>query len=312
MAMLRQHAFLCLLLACLSIVVVALWAAGGNAHTSLGRRVRVTSENELWRSAAEALRIARSLSEGIGELTPESYEELAKLRQEAFCRDSAAMLDTPVHTTPASLGDSFNTTVVKVHPLPAYVCVYGGSQDIVSSYMISGQGWESHDVAEVLWALKAPLPSNATSQDVPPLFVDVGANVGAFSLLVAASGYQVAAFEGMAANQRLLRTALCLSHPSIMQRMSLHAFGLGAAPTTCYLTASVHNRGDGIPICGAHNRSHAEQMVKPPYTLRGTMDVRRLDDVIQRDVKVVKIDVEGYEPFVIAGAKKLLREHRVW
>lgn len=45
----------------------------------------------------------------------------------------------------------------------------------------SGAGgvWEAGDLAQVLWALRAPLPPGAagTSDISPGLFVDIGANV---------------------------------------------------------------------------------------------------------------------------------------
>lgn len=41
------------------------------------------------------------------------------------------------------------------------------------------------------------------------LFVDIGANVGWFTLYVASRGYDVAAFEGMRSNVQLIRTSLC-------------------------------------------------------------------------------------------------------
>lgn len=41
------------------------------------------------------------------------------------------------------------------------------------------------------------------------LFVDVGANVGWFTLYVASRGYDVAAFEGMRSNVNLIRSSLC-------------------------------------------------------------------------------------------------------
>jgi hypothetical protein len=34
--------------------------------------------------------------------------------------------------------------------------------------------------------------------------------------------------------------------------------------------------------------------------------------MVQRDVHVMKIDVEGYEPFIWMGAQQLFTQHRVW
>jgi hypothetical protein len=76
-----------------------------------------------------------------------------------------------------------------------------GQNDIVSNDLILGKIWERAEVTEWLWALKqwqrpaAPADSNA-SVPVRPLAVDIGSNLGWFSLQAAAAGARVAAFEG--------------------------------------------------------------------------------------------------------------------
>ncbi len=43
------------------------------------------------------------------------------------------------------------------------------------------------------------------------------------------------------------------------------------------------------------------------------MHIMRFDDVgPQRDVKVLKMDVEGHEPFVMQGAKYFFSNYSVW
>jgi hypothetical protein len=41
------------------------------------------------------------------------------------------------------------------------------------------------------------------------------------------------------------------------------------------------------------------------------MTLRRLDDILNEDVDVLKLDVEGYEEKVLAGATQLLKNKRV-
>ncbi|KAJ9518274.1 hypothetical protein QJQ45_010238 [Haematococcus lacustris] len=116
---------------------------------------------------------------------------------------------------------------------------------------------------------------------------------------------------GMRSNQRLIRSGLCASDPSVSQRVTLHGFGLGAQPATCYIFSDPGNQGDGITMCDAANAEEAAKKAGS-YVVRGTMQVHTLDSVLKRDVKAMKIDVEGFEPLVLRGAKRLLEEHRVW
>jgi hypothetical protein len=48
-------------------------------------------------------------------------------------------------------------------------------------------------------------------------------------------------------NVRLIRSALCHSHPSVMARTTLHAVGLGAGQERCFLLTDT-NWGNGIPV----------------------------------------------------------------
>lgn len=55
------------------------------------------------------------------------------------------------------------------------------SQDIVSGSLIREHAWETKELNEMLWALKAPLHGLDADRDSrynTPLMVDVGANVG--------------------------------------------------------------------------------------------------------------------------------------
>ncbi|KAL6754932.1 S-adenosyl-L-methionine-dependent methyltransferase [Haematococcus lacustris] len=238
-----------------------------------------------------------SSSSGAG-MSAEAYYELAKLSQEMFCRD-AHPLETP------------GVVAARIKPFPVIMYLYRNG-DVVSDTLLHGNQWEAGELKELLWALEQPLPKGFnTSQIGKDLFVDIGANVGAFLFATAARGYEVVAFEGMRSNQRLIRSGLCASDPSVSQRVTLHGFGLGAQPATCYIFSDPGNQGDGITMCDAANAEEAAKKAGS-YVVRGTMQVHTLDSVLKRDVKAMKIDVEGFEPLVLRGAKRLLEEHRVW
>jgi hypothetical protein len=76
---------------------------------------------------------------------------------------------------------------------------------------------------------------------------------------------------------------------------------LALAPLCCplflaRLPPAPPSQGDGITLCGKASREEAAKEVNPGYGLRGTIALRRLDDVLAplaRDVQVLKMDVEG-------------------
>lgn len=196
------------------------------------------------------------------------------------------------------------------------------SGDLVSEHLKVNRLWEYKDIRQMAGAMRAPVPSSAADIFRPatwrrrrqPLVVDVGANVGTFTLNAAARGAAVAAFEPMSHNLRLLRASLC-ANPSLMERVALYGIGLGTKVSTCFMLSDVKNRGNGFTEC---NRTPevAKKYYMDTYNLtfevRGAMDVMRLDDVIDADVQVMKLDVEGYEAEALKGAERLLENRNVW
>jgi FkbM family methyltransferase len=154
------------------------------------------------------------------------------------------------------------------------------------------------------------------------LFIDVGANVGWYTLLAAGMfASHVYAFEPNPRMAQLLRKTLAVNgHGS---RVTLTQAACGAEPTKAYLVVDVAESGGGhiapayqmrqpIPE-GPHERAMREALDHAPHIC----DVVRLDDFIlarhlsdgtgQKIVPIIiKIDVEGFEPHVLAGAPELL------
>lgn len=157
--------------------------------------------------------------------------------------------------------------------------------DIVSGQVIGSHSWETSDVRQILWAMEQQ-PAGSSTENSEKLFVDVGANIGWFSLSVAAKGYRVAAFEAMDANVRLIQQALCLNSPSIRESIKLFNVALGSRAEACYVFSGNNNVGDGVTLCGAGDQAAALARVPQGYTLRSTTRVRRLDRILNEDVQV--------------------------
>ena len=50
-----------------------------------------------------------------------------------------------------------------------------------------------------------------------------------------------------------------------------------------------HLIGDGVTECNAADAAAAALLMPPGYSLRGTMRVEKLDDMLDADVKVIKV-----------------------
>ena len=124
-------------------------------------------------------------------------------------------------------------------------------------------------------------------------FVDVGANIGYFSVLAAActgsSGY-VIAFEPEPRNLELLR--LNLARNGVRANATVFPLAAYSRPCRMALATNEANRGD-------HRLA--------PHADTG-LEVRcvRLDDVLPRSVDAVKIDTQGFDHEVLAGLSETI------
>jgi len=125
------------------------------------------------------------------------------------------------------------------------------------------------------------------------LFVDIGANVGVYTVLAAgAVGARAITIEPVPSTfQRML---LNLNANRIENLVTAHNIGLGRANETLHFTADQDTA----------NRVITDAAWTGP---RISVPVRRLDDVLTGENPVlIKMDVEGWESEVLAGSQDVL------
>lgn len=209
--------------------------------------------------------------------------------------------------------------------------VYAGS-DLVSKDIIEKGVYEPTDTNRamaILAAAGAPVngPGRADAASLShhsifgnsashrPLLLDVGANIGWFSLNAAARNYDVIAFEPFARNVFLLKETMCAPENiriffGIDQRISLYNMGLGLQPQRCELwQVALKNFGDTHTVCPDMEAEARRGLIDSGYERVGDMVVGTLDhalaeNVFSRKVDLMKMDVEGYEPHVLAGGRR--------
>ena len=126
------------------------------------------------------------------------------------------------------------------------------------------------------------------------LFVDVGANVGSYTVLASgAAGARTLSFEPIAATFASLRRNVLVN--GLGARVTCHNMGLGARDEILRFTA------------GQDTRNHVATGAETGGTVE--VPVRRLDDMLGGAVpRLAKIDVEGWEAEVIAGMPATLQD----
>ena len=125
--------------------------------------------------------------------------------------------------------------------------------DLVSREIVKTGFWELRYPSQLL-ELAGERGENARMPPPPATFLDVGANLGYYSLLFASHGYDVLAVEPMLRNRRAIETSLCLN-PQLAERVTLLPMALGkTASAHCDVRADDRNAGNGKLSCSSTER----------------------------------------------------------
>ena len=195
----------------------------------------------------------------------------------------------------------------------------GPRQDTVSRVLLRDGRWEISSVDDI-----ARMAANCSSAKAPRrgTFVDIGANIGYYSFLLAASGYDVLSVEPMGFNRRAFEATQCYN-PELRERTRLVATALGrpGARGPCYIRSQNRlNQGNGVLRCA--DASADGEPAQPCQSAQTRSDqlaceevpLQTLDEVLRAAqlsaATIVKIDTEGFECVVLEGAQSLFRQLR--
>jgi len=221
-------------------------------------------------------------------------------------------------------GDRVSTRLMAVHRRNDWV------SDMIAwhgAWEIRGPSEFLNGLARIARRVRLPRPGGT--------FLDIGANVGYYTLMFADRGDRVIAIEPMVRNRAAIQTTLCLN-PDLRARVRIVAAALGTSAdgskgVSCVMRPQVQrNRGNGVLECG---RNHTCRSPEPPsadlLTQRTGMSVtlaqwrqlpceevplKPLDAVLAElnpaNVNTVKVDIEGQECSALDGGESIFTIYR--
>ncbi len=152
------------------------------------------------------------------------------------------------------------------------------------------------------------------------LVVDVGMNIGWYTLYSRAMGHDVVAFDPNPIMHSRVCNSLKLNQwwdgtsddSAAMSGVTTFAYGLGDQPSTLNFTMA-RNPGASSFITTGINKPQGTLQV-PVMTLdiaSAEMGWLQQDNGNSNIIRLLKIDCEGYEPYILRGASKLLNSGNV-
>eukprot|EP00386_Alphamonas_edax_P011664 GDKI01036777.1.p1 GENE.GDKI01036777.1~~GDKI01036777.1.p1 ORF type:complete len:446 (-),score=78.64 GDKI01036777.1:50-1387(-) len=185
--------------------------------------------------------------------------------------------------------------------------------DIVSDMVKRSGMWEESNIATLLNTMSQYAQQHNLAHDQITL-VDIGANIGFFTLSAAMAGFKVIAFEPNADNELLLRMGVCINE--LTDKIILVNKGLGDAPKRCRLMSVNDNVGDSFMDCDDNSVKGFSGAPHNEY-VRSIIDIVRIDDVLPTPlldtmhVAAFKMDVEGFEHVVLGGGIEFFSHPRL-
>lgn len=182
--------------------------------------------------------------------------------------------------------------------------------DIVECKFISRSileigSWEPH----LQQLLLAAMLHSRVPQGRTPYFFDIGANIGVYSMVLAAGGHQVVAFEPMQYNAELLAASIAKAHVQDRVRLFKTALANTSAADLCIEPASrghpKENRGNG-QLARPDSASGKCSIGQEAVPVRSVNDLlAQTPSISNICVNAIKADVEGFENFALRGASSI-------
>lgn len=178
------------------------------------------------------------------------------------------------------------------------------SDDIVSAQILQSENWEGDETNNLLTALT--FYSSIKRLNREDIYIlDIGSNLGWYSLFIAKYGYNILSFEPSDVNHYILKKNYCLNREL---NITFIKKGLYSEDRNCDFYVSSGNIGDGWVFCDTpHNLTHLNKTGEASLTKLSNYE----SFLISHNLALVKIDAEGSEGKAIEGGIKLITKYRV-
>ena len=177
--------------------------------------------------------------------------------------------------------------------------------DYVSNEIMHSKSWEPTEIGQIYEGLKNYMKKNQITDPSKITFLDIGVQLGSFSMSIGAKGFNVIGFEPMRDNAYISRKNFCMNKNK--DNMVLIEKGVGNTTMNCALYNYRTNVGDPIMICNSS--------VESGYVFKESVDLVKLDDyepyLRDKNIVMLKMDIEGFEHYALKGGRKLILEGHI-
>ena len=144
------------------------------------------------------------------------------------------------------------------------------------------------------------------------LILDIGGNVGWYPSLLGRYGYTILSFEAFEKNYYVSRKNVCyLNHNS---NVIIITKGLGDKNKKCSYYKQKNNEGNGMVVCDNKDILY-NQKLRKQFIKESEVEITTLNTFYpyfyNKNIALMKIDVEGNEFKVLEGGKELITKYHI-
>jgi len=180
------------------------------------------------------------------------------------------------------------------------------NEDIVSISISSSKSWEAKDTKTLINILNYYSSlKNITRDNI--YILDIGSNVGWYTLFLAKFGYKILAFEPSDVNMYMIRKSFCLNQDL---NITLIKKGLYTEEKQCDFYISKGNIGDGWIFCNKNSSEIPSHLIKSGETYLTKLS-NYIEFLSANNLALIKIDVEGSEGKAIESGIELFSKYHI-
>lgn len=177
-------------------------------------------------------------------------------------------------------------------------------KDVVSNYILRNKYWDPEGSKSMLDTLE--FYRRKTKLSIKDIYIlDLGANIGWYSLFLGKFGYNLIAFEPSTKNYQIFKKSYCLNQDT---NITIINKGINIENKNCTLYHPLSNIGNAYLICDE------QKLIKTNY-YEEKIKLTKLSNYIpflsNKHLAIIKIDVEGSEGIAFESGIDLIKKYHV-
>ena len=198
----------------------------------------------------------------------------------------------------------------KVNNLKFQIYIFKAHGFIIGDFQKTG-AYELNISIYIIEALKFYSSKQNITNNKDILMLDIGTNIGWYPSLLGRYGYTILCFEAFEKNYYVAKKNYCLLNKN--SNVIIIPKGIGSKNKKCKYFTNLNNAGNGMVLCD--NKRIKDKTLSRIFRKDSKVEIITLNNFMpylsNKNVALIKIDIEGYELEALKGGKELITKYHV-